>query len=644
MPPGSVRFPMNIDTDMACPGRGGLAAIANPIILITEESQSDVDGDQPTQEEAQPQDKLQAEDPAGQSWQAAQTSRRSRQRSSPSSEVVEQDEAATAELPERNRKAEAKRESVDEYIACTEVMRRNLPNSWADDEEDDFDPHPDVGRTDIPKSATGEEESVDLMHEILAGPGIAMGDVYIREVDGGLWIWNSDRQCMEPMARPRAVREYGPVYAPGMQALVDHGVHLPKHSILKGANLDGGMSITRDNLEGHIRHWKATNACADLVDDIPTPDESDMIPLSGKLALSVVMSKEQDIEALKGMVAELRRDRLNELLRHPQTQRYTLGFVKDKLAELYRKQKRTASEQQMLEAREVKLDTREAELVKHEQQRRVFGIRKFEEKFIGTCEEVISLVVDNELTTPIIEELARLVERMGDIAERVEESFGNLCEAVGLQQAIAWSNQQEKERTRQLNAEANDLFRSNADASIEIDQRNQQSAKTLFHTMMRNFDDADLDAKAEHVMACERRKMEDEAMLHAQTRLLHIAKTNPAFVKTMAKDIALREKDEDLVETHRRMVRQPTWQPKGKEGTQDMGRTVGVWLSANGGARMRTESSPWYGALEPGHKLSLALAEAPRNDMPYWQGLYNGLAWANQNQNLAALEVAKVSF
>jgi hypothetical protein len=60
-------------------------------------------------------------------------------------------------------------------------------------------------------------------------------------------------------------------------------------------------------------------------------------------------------------------------------------------------------------------------------------------------------------------------------------------------------------------------------------------------------------------------------------------------------------------------------------------------------ARLFSPQSPWYGATEPDHELSIALVESATKDMPYWHGLDQGIKWATEHPDEAAAMVAKVT-
>jgi hypothetical protein len=60
-------------------------------------------------------------------------------------------------------------------------------------------------------------------------------------------------------------------------------------------------------------------------------------------------------------------------------------------------------------------------------------------------------------------------------------------------------------------------------------------------------------------------------------------------------------------------------------------------------ARLKDPASEWYGAKKADHELSLHLSLNPTKDMPYWQGLDEGIAWAGANAEEAAKMVDKVT-
>jgi hypothetical protein len=367
-----------------------------------------------------------------------------------------------------------------------------------------------------------------------------------------------------------------------MQAIAKQHLELPKLNILRGAQASSTMELQVDaeGLKELIEHWRATRV-GDADVEVPAPTIIDgRVALTAELISLVIETKDRDIEMLKSKVTELRRDRVDDILREPRTQYYTLCFVKDSLASLRQKQKALSEVEADTERQRDALGEEKAQWAKIKEEQRFCNIRRFEEKLDKMLQ---ALEAFEEQDSPSA--LEKWEELYGGefkgLLHTIGKHLDKLRQTVADQEVARDELRCKLQDAKKKDNEAHELFHEANEAKLNQKTLIAKGAAATVKTLTERYLDANLVDKVEAAVLLRSTELEDEAMLRAQKRMCFIAESDPEFVKRAAKDIALRETDENLVQWHRVMMKDPKGRPRGQQQTYALGYNVGVWLRAN---------------------------------------------------------------
>jgi uncharacterized protein YdbL (DUF1318 family) len=368
-----------------------------------------------------------------------------------------------------------------------------------------------------------------------------------------------------------------------MQAIAEKNLQLPQLNILRGADCqEDFLRVDAKCLQELMQHWRATQVGDATEIAEPAPDDKGLVRLDGKLTAMVIEAKDRDIEMLKGTVAELRRDRADHLLRDPRMQRYTLEFVKDKLVEVRRKQKALQEAEQDLERQRDALDAEKAKTVQVQQEARFCNMRQFEAK-LDEALQALQTCVDEEGTFALEKWEELYGSKFTGYLDVIEKALEELRESVADVNAAREKLRVELEKSATAQAETVTASIDVIRKSEEVDTRIAQGAASAVKAWMQVHEDASVADRAKTDVLLRSAELEDEATLRAEQRMCFIAELDPGFIMRTAKAVALRQRNNKLIEWHRLMIKDPKGLPQGKKGTHVLGFNVGIWLRANDG-------------------------------------------------------------